>query len=319
MKKEISTDTRILTSDSLRDLRIAVVIATLGRPDIVTETVKRIVKSQNYQPERLIISCISHEDVGDAVSLAAIQIVTGPSGLAAQRNTALNAIGEDIDVIAFFDDDFIPDTNWLFTAAELFRNESDVVCMTGDVLADGIKGPGLSFEFADNILRVAGPVKSDSLIEPFSPYGCNMAFRRSAIGNLRFDERLVLYGWLEDRDFGAMLASRGGRFVKCLKARGVHLGVKSGRLSGSRLGYSQIVNPIYMSRKGTMSSSEAASQIFRNFMSNLSRALFPEVFVDRRGRLYGNLSGFYAVLRGKIEPEAVLQINSSKRKYKSSN
>jgi GT2 family glycosyltransferase len=147
-----------------------------------------------------------------------------------------------------------------------------------------------------------------SRIEPFSPYGCNMAFRLSAIGDLRFDERLVLYGWLEDRDFGAALAKRGGRLIKCASARGVHMGVKSGRVAGDRLGYSQVVNPIYMLRKGTMTAGQVAGQLFRNIMSNLVFAVRPEPFIDRRGRLRGNFKGFLDVLRGRLEPERAAAI-----------
>lgn len=124
-----------------------------------------------------------------------------------------------------------------------------------------------------------------------------MAFRLSAARDLKFDERLVLYGWLEDRDFGAALAKRGGKLIKCANACGVHMGVKNGRVSGDRLGYSQIVNPIYLLRKGTMTYGQVAGQIFRNVASNLSRSLRPEPFIDRRGRLKGNLRGFSDVMR----------------------
>ena len=158
------------------------------------------------------------------------------------------------------------------------------------------------------MLAALGPVEPGAPIEAFSPYGCNMAFRRAAIGTLRFDERLVLYGWLEDRDFGAALAAKGGRLVKCLEARGVHMGVKGGRISGDRLGYSQIVNPLYMLRKGTMTLSQVFGQITRNVLSNVTRFPAPEPFIDRRGRLRGNLRGAADVLLGRLEPERALQI-----------
>jgi hypothetical protein len=151
---------------------------------------------------------------------------------------------------------------------------------------------------------VAAPPASDwSWIEPYSPYGCNMAFRLASIGDLRFDERLVLYGWLEDRDFAAGLARRGGRLVKSADAIGVHMGVKGGRMAGERFGYSQIVNPLYMLRKGTMTLGQVADHLFRNMSANLGRSLRPEPFIDRRGRLWGNLLGIADVLRGRMQPE----------------
>jgi GT2 family glycosyltransferase len=293
-----------LQSDQDRPMpTMAVVFATLGRPGIVSATLNHLLKTQLLKPATVIVSCAVREDAGEAADRPAVKIVTGPPGLAAQRNTALAALPTGIDVVVFFDDDFVADPAWLEAAAQVFRDDPHVVGFTGRVIVDGIKGPGLSFDHAVRIVEGSPCSANWSRIEPFSPYGCNMAFRLSAIGNLKFDERLVLYGWLEDRDFGAALAKRGGRLIKCANARGVHMGVKSGRVAGDRLGYSQIVNPIYMMRKGTMSAGEAAGQIFRNVASNVVGAVKPEPFIDRMGRLRGNFRGFADVIRGRLEPE----------------
>ena len=283
--------------------RMAVIIATRGRAEIVTATLAHLLATQTLKPAMIIVSCVSLEDAGNATDLPGVTIVTGPGGLPAQRNSGLAALNSTIDAVVFFDDDFVADEGWLAAAARTFRDEPDVVAVTGHVLADGINGPGLSFDEALNILATDDQPLQWSRIERYSPYGCNMAFRRSAIGELRFDERLVLYGWQEDRDFGAALAKRGGRLIKCASARGVHLGVKGGRVAGDRLGYSQVVNPIYMLRKGTMTGGQVASHVCRNIAKNLARAPKPEPFIDRRGRLRGNLRGLADVLRGRIEPE----------------
>jgi len=287
---------------------VAVVIATLGRPDVVTTTADYLLKTQSLKPAAVIISCVVREDAGSAANLPGVTVVTGGAGLPRQRNTGLAALPAGIDIVVFFDDDFVADPDWLAAAARTFRDEPQVVGFTGLVIVDGIKGPGLSFDQAVHIVESIDRAASWSRIEPFSPYGCNMAFRLSAIGDVKFDERLVLYGWLEDRDFGATLARRGGRLIKCSSGRGVHMGVKSGRVAGDRLGYSQVVNPIYMLGKGTMTAGEVAGQIFRNMMSNMVRAARPETFIDRRGRLRGNLKGFADVLRGHVEPERAAEI-----------
>jgi GT2 family glycosyltransferase len=294
--------------DNLPLPKIAVVIATLRRPDIVSDTVSYLLKVQTLKPATLIVSCVAPEDSGEAARLPGVTIVTGPAGLAKQRNAALAALPPAIDVVVFFDDDFVADAGWLRAAAQAFRDEPQLVAFTGLVIADGIKGPGLSFAEAVHLAETADRSVSWSRIEPFSPYGCNMAFRVSAIGELRFDERLVLYGWLEDRDFGATLAQRGGRLVKCASARGVHMGVKNGRVAGDRLGYSQVVNPIYMLGKGTMTFSQVVGQIFRNLASNVIGVVKPEPFIDRKGRLRGNLRGFLDVLCGRHEPERAAAI-----------
>jgi GT2 family glycosyltransferase len=293
--------------------KIAVVIATLGRPRVVTATLKHLLATQTLTPDAIIVSCVSPEDAGEAADLPAVTIVTGKSGLPAQRNAALAALPPQTDIVVFFDDDFVADAEWLSVAAKTFRDQADVVGFTGHVLADDIKGPGLSFDDAVRLLETSDRSTSWSQLEPYSPYGCNMAFRLAAVRDLKFDERLVLYGWLEDRDFGATLAKRGGKLVKCADACGVHMGVKGGRVSGDRLGYSQIANPIYMLRKGTMTYRQVAGQLFRNIASNLSGSLRPEPFIDRRGRLRGNLRGFSDVMRGRIEPERAQAIPPSLR------
>ncbi len=43
------------------------------------------------------------------------------------------------------------------------------------------------------------------------------------------------------------------------------MGVKGGRISGDRLGYSQIVNPLYMLRKGTMTLSQVFARLPATF------------------------------------------------------
>jgi GT2 family glycosyltransferase len=292
---------------------VAVIVATLGRPDILTATLSYLLKTQSLNPTAVIVSCTVREDAGSAADLPGVAVVTGPPGLARQRNAALAALPAGIDVVVFFDDDFVADADWLTAAARTFRDDPQVVAFTGRVLADGINGPGLSFKDAVRIVEATDRSASWSRIEPFSPYGCNMAFRMSAVGDLRFDERLVLYGWLEDRDFGGALAKRGGRLIKCASACGVHMGVKSGRVAGDRLGYSQVVNPIYMLRKGTMTAGQVAGQLFRNIAINVARAVRPEPYIDRRGRLRGNLRGIADVLRGRLEPERAAAIRPTTR------
>ncbi|MQB41509.1 glycosyltransferase [Rhizobium sp. ICMP 5592] len=289
--------------------RTAVIIATRGRPGVVSATVRHLLATQTLKPEAVIVSCIDLADAGDLVGHSEVTVVTGLPGLTTQRNTALLSLPEETEIVAFFDDDFIADRNWLAAAARSFRDDSQIVGFTGRVLADGVNGPGIGFEEALRLVEAAPP--SDwSWIEPYSPYGCNMAFRAQAIGETRFDERLVLYGWLEDRDFAAALAKRGGRFVKCAEAFGVHMGVKNGRISGERFGYSQVVNPIYMLRKGTMTGAKVANHIICNMAMNFTRAAWPEPFVDRRGRARGNLIAIADLLRGRLEPERAARLTA---------
>ncbi|RYC29464.1 glycosyltransferase [Lichenibacterium minor] len=286
--------------------RVAVAVATRGRPEVVTETVRLLVETQSHAPLAVVVSCADPTDAGGCAAIPGVSVIAASPGLAAQRNAAIDAVASlapDAEAIAFFDDDFVADPGWIEAVARAFRDAPDIVALTGDVLADDVKGPGLSFSDALAIVRTPAPVAGWGAIEPYSPYGCNMAFRASAVRGQRFDERLVLYGWLEDRDFAAALAKGGGRMVKIAAARGVHMGAKGGRVRGERLGYSQVVNPLYMNRKGTMTVPLVADHLARNIGSNLVGSFRPEPHVDRFGRLKGNLRAMLDVARGRIDPE----------------
>ena len=158
----------------------------------------------------------------------------GPRGLTCQRNAILEQV-RDFDVVVFFDDDFLPTPSYLQVVERVFATQDDVVMVTGLVIADGIIGPGLSLEDARSWLAVFGAIKRDwhELEKVTNGYGCNMALRVSAVeaGQCRFDEKLPLYGWLEDVDFSLRLGQR-GRIVKAMAAQGVHLGIKKGRVLG---------------------------------------------------------------------------------------
>jgi hypothetical protein len=134
-----------------------------------------------------------------------------------------------------------------------------------------------------------------------------MTFRASSIGSLRFDERLPLYGWQEDLDFCGALRSR-GRIVRTNRVWGVHLGTKRGKGSELRLGYSQIINPAYIVSKGNMSLGYAFRLAARNFLANLIKSIKPESYVDRRGRLRGNLIGIAHLITGRLTPEYILEL-----------
>lgn len=282
--------------------RVCVGIATKGRPDQLAAMLNNL-STQTLKPHSIVVCCTEPLDVGTIVSDHDVVVIFREAGLPRQRNGILEAMPADTDWIVFFDDDFYPDPRWLETVSDIFLSDPAIACITGYVVADGILGPGLSPDEALTRIAAYDPSSNDWISENESPYGCNMAFRRTAVVGLRFDEKLVLYGWLEDRDFGAAVARRGGRRVKAGKAYGVHLGTKGGRVSGRKFGYSQVMNPIYLHRKSSMTMTEASQQIGRNVMANIIRSAWPEPYVDRRGRLIGNMIAALDLLRLRLTPE----------------
>jgi GT2 family glycosyltransferase len=290
-----------------RRLRIAVGIATIGRPRLLSAVIEELAR-QTRRADRIVISAPTADDV-EGISLdPTIEVIFGPRGLTRQRNAIIERL-EDFDVVQFFDDDFLPAPTYLAEIERVLAAEPDVAMVTGKLIADGIIGPGFDIDEARR--RLAARAENDGKgIEPVANgYGCNMAVRLAAVRAMqcRFDERLPLYGWLEDIDFSRQLACQ-GRIVKLHAAEGVHLGVKQGRQSGVRLGYSQIANPIYLSRKGTCPWPRALRMMSRNVAMNLARSLNPEPYVDRAGRVAGNLRAIKDLVTGRLDPQRILEL-----------
>ena len=290
-------------------MRIAVVIATLGRPVEAGQVLERL-RSQSKPPARIVFSVEKAEDLpagGSDGYGQDIEVVLGPRGLCAQRNRGMARVLGDCDVVVFYDDDFLPSRRSLERLDALFTAHPDVVGATGLVLADGVTTGGVAFAQGDAIVEAydaAPPQPLEILADVRSAYGCNMAFRCQAVAGLWFDERLALYGWQEDVDFAGQIARR-GRVVKTNAFAGVHLGVAKSRTPGLRLGFSQMVNPIYLVRKGTMRPSHAARIMGGNLIANHLRALAPEPHIDRRGRLAGNWAGLFHLAAGGLDPERI--------------
>jgi GT2 family glycosyltransferase len=289
-------------------IRIAIVIASTGRPKELGRWAEHV-KRQTLPPTQLVYAVVKSTDLPESVP-DNVTIVHSHPGLPIQRNVALEAVMQSCDIIAYFDDDFVPSSCCIEGIDAFFRLYPDVVAANGTLLADGINSAGISYEDATQLVA-----RHDSL--PRAPpvvlhelgglYGCNMVYRINAIGQERFDEELPLYAWQEDIDFAARVGRR-GRIVKTNAFHGVHRGVKGARLAGVRLGYSQVVNPIYLTRKGTLPTRVAAKLILKNILMNHAKSLFPEPWIDRLGRCKGNWLAIVDVLLGRDHPKNILAL-----------
>lgn len=289
--------------------RIAIAIATTGRAKVLADTVP-LMLTQTRAPDRVVVVAVQPSDVAGLEAVAPqAEVLYAPRGLCAQRNVALAATQSDCDVIVFFDDDFVPSRRFLENLEAFLATHCDVAAVTGALVFDGINLGGCALEHARELVdRADANVRTDyDFWDIDHLYGCNMAARLPIAANVGFDERLPLYAWQEDRDFSRRLKKH-GRVVRTKALSGVHLGVTLNRTPGQRLGYSQVANPVYLLRKGTMKPIETAVLVGRNITANIVKTLRPEPWVDRPGRLLGNLKAIADVARGRITPERILQL-----------
>jgi glycosyltransferase involved in cell wall biosynthesis len=301
-----------LTRSAEQGQRISLIIASKGRPHDLGRWIDHVGR-QTLKPHQIIFSVTTAEDLPAHIvddTPDGVEISYGSPGLCAQRNRGLNKCRSDTDIIAFFDDDYVPTANCFEQIARLFAAQPEMAGVTGRLLADGIHAESISDEDALSMIETfeaSSEAESPLTFRPHEHiYGCNMVYRYQLVHQLRFDENLPLYAWQEDVDFANRvrklgLVGRSDAFV------GVHQGVKGGRTSGRRLGYSQIANPIYLYRKGTMTRDHVLYLISRNLVSNHLRSFRPEPLVDRRGRVVGNWLAIWHLVARKLHPLNVLK------------
>lgn len=292
--------------------RIAVIIASKGRPDDLSLWLGHM-RRQSLPPALMIWCLCAREDLPDLSGIAEAErplVVWSAAGSCVQRNAGLEALPQDIDIVAFFDDDYVPSSYCLEGVARTFAVAPDLVGATGYLLADGINSAGIPLAQAMALVEAyddAPPPERVVLHHRVGLYGCNMAFRAALIGDDRFDERLPLYGWQEDVDFAARL-SRHGPTRATNAFAGVHRGAKGGRTSGVRFGYSQVANIIYLCRKRSIGWRFGMQLMWRNILANHGRMLWSEPWADRKGRAVGNWLAFVDLLRGRLDPMRVTEL-----------
>jgi GT2 family glycosyltransferase len=290
-------------------MKVAVIIATVGRPAEAARWVQYCAE-QTLRASELIYSIAGPRDLPEGFEDPSCRVIMGRGGLTIQRNAGMAALTTDPDIIAFFDDDYVPSRYCLEGIVRAFTEQPDLVAVSGILLADGIHSAGIAYSEARQMVDEFDRTHSWQLasVTPLAgAYGCNMAYRTSAIAGEKFDERLPLYGWQEDVDFSQRVAQRGLMATSNLFT-GVHQGSKGGRTSGRKLGYSQVVNIVYLVRKGTMPVGKGMANMIRNMIANHVKAFRPEPWVDRRGRAVGNWMAILDIMTGRDKPEKILDM-----------
>jgi GT2 family glycosyltransferase len=290
-------------------LNTTIVICSVHRPEILSETVDSLLRSQSVPPREIIISVVNEEHVAEKTkAYSTVRVVTSSrQGTCAQRNVAAKQVRTPYTL--FLDDDVELASDYIESMEHLLYENEDAVAATGFLVVDGAQGDlGLDREMARsyvlNYIRKQGDYDHGN--------GQNLFVRTQVFQHVLFDENLPLYGWLEDFDFATNVL-RYGRIVMNTGTCWAHIGAPSGRTSGLRYGYSQIVNPFYLWKKNGKPGMHRV--IFQHWLrylaSNGRRALIrlPSDRTDRAGRLTGNVIALGHILAGKVDPTYILRLS----------
>lgn len=290
-----------------RELTTTVVICTLGRPAILHATVRSLLR-QTKQPSKILLGICDDVSVSaETKAVPLIEVVRCPRmGTSAQRNACLQRVTTSYTL--FIDDDVELKPNYIESMELLLDREKQIAIAMGELIADGARNDiGYTHAQAESFL--AQHASSGKVTSLETAISCSFFVRTALFDEVRFDERLPLYGWLEDLDFCTQAKQR-GMIVQNGFTASVHLGATTGRTSGVRFGYSQIANPFYLWRKGGEPTLGRVLVKFwlRLVVANVVRSIFPgnSKRIDRPGRLKGNLLAFRDLVRNKMAPERIL-------------
>ena len=287
------------------------VICSAGRPGMLHESVLQVVGQT--VPCRVVLSVVDEADVLPATrELPGVSVMMGPRGSSRQRNLALDSIAHQPECVLFLDDDVELERTYVGEVLACYRRHPGVAVVNGRNLAHGIYPAGtLDRPLARELLGKfhtdhpeMSSVEAGAVAPMATAYGCRMAMHGSLLGKVRFDERLVLYGFLEDLDL-ALQCRRYGEIVEATYALGVHLEVSSGRVGSRRRGYAEVINALYLWHKGS------GFPLGRALLGSMRRTAHNAVRAARTGdrrQFAGNMLGWLDAARGRLEPERMLNV-----------
>jgi len=294
-------------------MNTTVIICSVNRPSTLHETISGLLK-QTAQPDSIILSlCDEISALRETKALPGVRCVLGPKGLTLQRNTAISLLRTPYAL--YLDDDVELAPDYIEQMERIFAEDPSIAAASGKVVADGARGgKGIEREAAIKAVLEYRGSRACAVIKIKDFYGCNMFVRSDVLRTERFDERLPLYGWLEDRDF-LWRCAKHGKMVRNQGAIVAHLGTRSGRTSDVRYGYSKVANPWYLWRKSVITS--MPELIVRYWMkttfANIIRAIMPKQpqGANYRKRLMGNLMAYRDLVLFRIDPQNILNIPDS--------
>jgi GT2 family glycosyltransferase len=246
-------------------------------------------------------------------NLPGVRVLVGTRGTCVQRNQALRSIEHRPECILFLDDDVELDHHYVREILACYRRHPSVAVVNGRNLAHGIFSAGtvdraLACRLIEDYRREHPKMQSaePGAVTPMSTtYGCRMSIRGSLLGKVSFDERLVLYAFLEDLDF-ALQCRPSGTVVESVHALGVHLEVASGRMDQKRRGYAEVINPLYLWSKRT------GFPLRKAVLGSARRTAINAVVAVREReskQLAGNLLAWMDAARGRFHPEKILELS----------
>jgi len=255
-------------------LSVAVVIVTHGRPGTLDRALKSWGKCEPGPDEFVVVDSTptAPQYMGELMAKnerlfhaeRGHYLLSTRQSIPAQRNLALDVV--DTDLVSFADDDALPSLDYLEKVVEVFQ--ADQQGRLGGLEGGDPRGVMFSYRLAQSgrelarrfvrrlrippsvggSLQLPGELRDLPIRPARSLHGAKMTFPTHLARQLRFDEAMERYAYLEDFDFSFRvsrthcLASRPDAFM-------AHLRAKEARPSEVQYFLSSWVNPAYLIEK----------------------------------------------------------------------
>jgi GT2 family glycosyltransferase len=250
---------------------IAFVVATKDRPDDLRKMLRSLWE-QSHRPDQIVIVDSSATSViavtKEFPELNIKYIHHTPPSASAQRNRGIRAVGPDMSLIGFLDDDIVLAKNaleimlkfWQFAPNDLGGCAFNLMNPPSRS-ASGLKESALSrclglYSDKKGIVMPSGwqtlteTVKDTTFVEWLPSTAA--VWRRDVFDGFSFEEFFEGYSYLEDLDFSYGV-SKHYRLAIVADAKFWHYPSPSGRVSQYRFGIIEVRNRLYIVRKHQLS------------------------------------------------------------------
>lgn len=280
-------------------MRFSVIIATLGRSEILARTIASVALTQPPPHELIVID--GDEERSSEVSTRGehpfpVRYDTAPRGLPKQRNAGIDRA--EGDVIVFVDDDVELPTD-TFEVLERVFADNGVLGATARIVEPASDRIGKKHSPVRNLLPGGGEegrftrygyprrlVDLETERDIHFMHGSFMSVRAEVAREVRFDELLPGYALAEDEDFSYRVSRRGRiRFVPELHV--FHAKAGHGSRNARAFGRTLVVNRSYLFRKNFKSGPVPRLQFALLIVLFMAHRLVNREFDELKGLVEG--------------------------------
>jgi GT2 family glycosyltransferase len=281
---------------------LSIIIATNKRPDSMKELYNNL-KLQELMPNEVIIVDSSNtRDINYSwfqSNWELKEIYNVEPTLPKQRNIGISMLNNKSDIIIFLDDDVLLDNDYLKNINKIYEDDkiNEIAGVGGFVI-----GQDENFKpFQTNPIIKNG----HQLYNIKTLYGCNMSYRKQVVDKIKFDENLLLYAFLEDKDY-SLSANQYGLVVRTKEATLKHLRVPTSRISESKFGFAIVGNNYYVMNKHNC----FKLKIFFTVMKLVIFALVNSIlYKSKRTRFKGSYTAFKQIISGNFDTKNILMLD----------